>query len=568
MIFGNYLLGFIEDNAGLFVVPRLIKGLFGCTEFIGYPTGLCQNLLVNNQPFILTPAFLLAKLVNPILVYNIIVLSGLALNFLFALRFFKQLFGRFLALILSAIFLASPYFAYQSRSHFDLIQFWPVIWFLHTFFLSRSRHKNIYLGLLLTLVTGVSNYLGFFTLIFATLYLMFCLLMSPQKILMVKNSYKSVIKTLIVFILSSSIFLIPYIKSNFFLPKTTLGNTANSKVLARPIEDFVIFSSRPWYCLLPSVDNPFFGGASQSFLDKLASGGNYLTQNYFKSEHAASYLGWVNLALGMVGALSLLAIRRNNKNNIPVNYSILIITILGMIILTMPPLVIINGVVVHTPSYLLFKFFPMFRVLARAGILILFLTLIFTGYGYRELVNLALNRKIKLRIAQTLLLIPALFSISEFFIPIKITHVGAAPKVYSYLSRTVPLKSPAVIYPYNHTNEAIFWILTYQKPLINPRFYEDKKTGFVSSDFTSLLNTPLGLEKAHNMGARYLVYFYEGDKKASADFFNNNAYLSKVGEFSEQMSDEKDISIGKFIVARIIELGNAKSNSAILYLFK
>ncbi|PIS22526.1 hypothetical protein COT50_01570 [candidate division WWE3 bacterium CG08_land_8_20_14_0_20_41_10] len=574
MILTNYLIGFIEDNAGLFSLPRLISGLKGCTDFVGYPTGLCQNLLASNQPLIFIPAFLLAKLVDSVLAYNLIVLGGTALNFFFAFRFFKKLFGRSIAVLLVSILLTSPFLAYQSRSHFDLLQFWSVIWFLDTLFFSQSRYKAVFLGLLLTLIMGISNYLGYFTILFTACYLIFSFLTRPDKILSLRLNCSRVIKSAMVFTLTSLFFMAPYIEANFFTPRIRVEENINDKAINRPFEDFITFSSRPWYYLLPSIDNPFFGGLSHDVLDRLASGGNYLTQNYFKAEHSASYLGWVNLSLALVGLVGSGMLCRSTKHptNI-INYLAILLTIVGLIILTMPPAMIVNEVTIYTPSYLLFKIFPMFRVLARAGVLILFLTLIFTGYGYLAVVNLAIAKKIPRRLVQSTLLFLALVSVAEFFIPLKITHVGIPPKVYAYIGATDPLKSPMVIYPYNKTNEAFFWLTVHKQPLINPRFYEDRKTGFVSEDFTNLLNTVRGLEKARNMGAKYLVYFYTDDAGESADFFATSPLLTRVEEFKEGDQEKQRVIVSRIIpptnaFLRIVEAGSTVSNSAILYKFR
>ncbi len=549
---------------GYFSLPRLISGLRGCTDFVGYPTGLCQNLLLINEPLIFISTFVLAKLVDPVLAYNLVVLGGTVLNFCLAYKFLKKLVGRFVAFLLSTVFLFSPFLAYQSRAHFDLLQFWSVIWFLDILFLSKSRRKAIYLGLLLTLITGISNYLGYFTILFTTLYLIFSLLSRPNKLSTLSLNCRDVVKGTGVFILTSSIFMAPYIKANFFTPRVRVDENVNPKAVNRPFEDFITFSSRPWYYLLPSVDNPFFGRVSQKLLDQISSGGNYLTQNYFKAEHSASYLGWVNLLLAFAGIFYMFRHKTSSQTLSLLNYSALLTTIVGLIILTMPPSITINGVTLYTPSYILFKVFPMFRVLARAGALIGFLILIFTGFGYLALINLATAKKIPRRAIQLILLILGLFSVAEFFIPLKITHVGTPPKVYAFIGETDVLKSPMVIYPYNKTNGAYFWLTTHNQPLINPRMYENRETGFKSEDFTKLLNAPNGLEKAHDMGAKYLVYFYEDDKKESADFFSYSPLLEHVADFSETGLDEHQFGI----FVRVIEAGPVTTNSASLYRFR
>jgi hypothetical protein len=565
MILTQYFLGVIEDNVGFFSFAHSIGSLTGCTDYIAYPTGLCQNLLASNQPFTAIPIYLLSESMNRILSYNILILASLLLNFTLAFRFFKRFWGRFIASLLAITLLFSPYLAYQGRAHVDLLQIWPVIWFLDTLFFSKSRYKAVFLGLLLTLVTGMSNYLGYFTVIFASLY---SLIVGAQLILKKSSIVKGarlVVATAAVFVLTSSLFIAPYIKSNYFSPVVRIEETVDTKAVNRPFADFVAFSSRPWYYVLPSVDNPFFGGLSQSILNKLSNGGNYLAQNYFKAEHSASYLGWVNLSLAAAGAVSLLRHKSSTQveKGIGLNYPALLITTGVLMVLTMPPSVILNGTSIYLPSYILFKLFPMFRVLARAGILILFLTFIFTGYGYLMLVKQMISRKINRRVIQSIMLIVALVSVAEFFIPLKITHTSTPPKVYTYIGATDRLKSPMVVYPYNKTNEALFWMDIHKQPLINPRFYVDKPTGFVSEDFTKLLNTSLGLEKAHSMGAKYLVYFYQDDDKTNIEFFDNSPLLSRVGDFEETGPNELN-----YTSIRIVEAGSAKSNSAILYKFK
>lgn len=572
MILTDFIFGFIEDNAGFFALPKLISGLNGCTDFIGYPTGMCQNLFQNNQPFIFIPTYLLAKLLGPVPAYNLIVLGGLALNFLFALRFFKQLFGRFIALLLATTFVFSPYLAYQGRSHFDLLQVWPVIWFFHTLFFSQSHHKPIYLGLLLALTTGISSYLGYFTGLASALYLGFSFLTAQGKREALKTSLPKVFKALAVFLLTTIVFMLPYLKSNYLTPRVRIENAVDAKAVNRPFEDFVIFSSRPWYYLLPSVDNPFFGQMSQRLLDRLASTNNYLTQNYFKAEHSASFLGWVTILVALIGVAGVSSRTPQTPHPLPHTRLTLplLLTICGLVILTIPPAVSINGLQIYTPSYLLFKAFPMFRVLSRMGIIIMLFTLTFAGYGYKTLSDFLLKKNIGLTIVRWVLSLLTLFSVAQLYVPPKITHVGTPPRIYSYLGQMDPLKSPVVVYPYNKTNEAIFWLTTHQKALINPRSYSYKATNFDSEVFTNLLKTTRGLEHAKTLGARYLVYFYETNQKESSDFFATSTLLTKIGDFKETKEEEQIITPRPEYptLVQIVEAGPAKENSAILYRFR
>jgi len=570
MMLTDYIYGFIEDNAGLFALPKFIAGLAGCTDFVGYPTGMCQNLWQNNQPFIFIPAFLLAKLMHPALAYNLIVLGGLALDFVFALRFFKKLFGRFIGLLLATTFVFSPYLAYQGRSHFDLIQVWPVIWFFHTLFFSQSRHKPVYLGLLLTLTVGISNYLGYFTGLATALYLVFSFLTTKEKRATLITALPDVAKAGTIFILITLVFMLPYIKSNYFAPKTRMEDATDARAVNRPFEDFVIFSSRPWYYVLPSVDNPFFGGMAQKSLGRLSFTNNYLTQNYFKAEHSASFLGWVTIVMALGGMLWIFRSRSFLKTATQLNHPALILTIVGLIILTLPPSIVLNGIEIYTPSYLLFKAFPMFRVLSRMGIIIVLFTLVFSGYGYKILSDFMLNKNIGLTTTRSILILLTVFSVAQLFVPLKITHVATPPRVYSYLGQTDSFKSPIVVYPYSKTNEALFWLTTHQKALINPRSFSTKERAFESETFTNLLKTTRGLEQARDLGAKYLVYFYEVDDDEDPDFFANTTLLIRIDDFKEG-GNEMDVINPRPIypeILRFVESGPVKENSAILYKFR
>jgi hypothetical protein len=574
MIFSNYFIGFIEDNVWAFTMTKLIKGLVGCTPYLGYPTGNCINAFSSSEPLSLIPDFLLAKFFNPVFGYNLVIFVAFSLNLFFSFRFFKKLFGTFISCLLSVAFLASPFFYYHGRSHIDLIQFWPVIWFLDTLLFSKAQHKNIYLGLLLVLITGVSNYLGYFTLVFAFIYLIFSFLLSKSKILVVKKHYSGVFVTVVVFILFSSIFLAPYIRANYLLSEDSVGSETGVQVLKRPFEDFITFSTRPWYYLMPSVDNPFFGKFSQDFLTKISSGGNYLTTNYFKSEHSNSFLGWANLVLGIIGCIYLSLTLKNRRDSIhdySINFLAIFFSVVGLIILSIPPHVSVSGVSFYMPSLLLFKVFPMFRVLARMGILILFLTLIFTGYGYEAILRSFSSSRVRRLASYFIIMFLSVFTLVEFFIPIKVTDVSIPPKIYTYLAKKSTYKFPIVVYPYSKTSDAAFWIGVYKEPLINPRFYENYQTGFVSEEFTKNLVTADGIDKAREMGAAYLIYFYETDKNVNSEVFNNFPSLSKVEQFVENSPDEWQIQLpffNKYVIAKIINAGNGKSNSAILYSFK
>lgn len=192
MLLDNYFVGIIEDNARFFTIPSLIRGIAGCTSYFGYPTGFCQSLVTYFQPLSAIPSFILVNITRPVFAYNIVILGSLGLNIYFCLKFFKRFFEHYIAVLLSAIFIFSPYFFYQIRSHYELFQFWPVMWYLDILLFSKRTQRSVVLGFLLTLIMGISSYLGYFTLLLSTLYLISKLLFSKHKTIFIEKFWMGI----------------------------------------------------------------------------------------------------------------------------------------------------------------------------------------------------------------------------------------------------------------------------------------------------------------------------------------------------------------------------------------
>lgn len=555
-ISNSILLGVIEDNNWLFYAVKTIGKLSGCTDLIGYPTGYCRDVVSSNQPISDVIAFILAHTLSPLLAYNIMVIIGLLGTALTSYLVFRNLVGKYIALILSATFVLSPFFLYQHRSHFDLVQFWPVILTIRELIIKKSRYREIKIGILLAITTGISNYLGYMTLIFTMLYGLFVFLGKKEKRDYIRLSYKKWVAFFLVYIAGISIFLFPYIKTNYIGGPDKIGSS--SVLVKRSLDDFITFSSRPWYLLLTSSDNPFYGKWASSMLGNIQQSNNYLTLNYFKSEHSAAYIGWMTLLLAITGITYI----KRYKIETPFHSSALISSVIFLTILSMPPQIIIGSVEVYTPSYILFKLFPMFRVLSRFGVLILFLEFIFAGYGYSYIAK-ALSKKLGTVVIITL----TILCFSEFFVPLKITLVDKSPEVYSSLAKKHDEKTPIVIYPYSKTVESAFWITTHNQPIINPRAYSDPEKKFESESFTKSLNTPQGLTEARKLGAKYLVYFVNSDSKTSLEFFNTSEYLSQEEQFTPTgvINPPAPLFYDKFI--KLVDAGDPWENAAILYRF-
>lgn len=448
------IIGGIEDNVNLFVYPSVYENAVILKNLV--VSGATPiNLFNDNQWILWTIYYFFASKLNPVFFYNLFLCATVLLNLGTAYWFFQKFIGKkVLAIALSLIFNSSGYFMYHYRAHVDLSQVWITLVFLGLFLTKKFRLKYPALGLFLGIITGVSNYLAYFLLLFISVYTL-CrylrTLVSKNREVNNAGFIREFFLLVISYFFFTFIILSGYLITNFSVSGTEV-NTSQT-ITFRSFEDFTIFTSRPWYYILPSVDNPFFGNFSSQIIDFLQNKwGYFLAQNYFKSEHATSFLGYVNLLLGFFGFVYLRKTQKNS-NNVDLLYTLLI-TAGVLVIITLPPLLTISGIDVYTPSYLLYKLFPMFRVLTRLGIYILLILLVFTGYGYIFVINTVRSflggriRPFFVKLAQvSSILILLVISWAEFFIPIKITDFNGGIDIFRPLQKDTVGEASLLVYP-------------------------------------------------------------------------------------------------------------------------
>ncbi|HLD50870.1 hypothetical protein A3K34_02990 [candidate division WWE3 bacterium RIFOXYC1_FULL_40_10] len=545
-LLSNVILGIIEDNTGLFSYPRVYDVLANIKlPLVAYPHDFIHLTYQSSQPIIWTLYFFLAKYIDVVFLYNLWIILSFVLTLIFSYIFIKIFVkNKPISLLVSLVFTFSPYFYYSSRNHLDLMQFWLLILFLIMFFGKNYRYKPLLLGFLAAVTLGVSNYIAYILLLFVGLHFVYSLDFLDSK--KVCKFFAFMLSFLVfgLFILSPYLSLVRQGSSSAFPP-------------SRTFEDFVTFSSKPWLFFLPPVDNPIFGSLSTHVINTLAEKWGYFwTANYFKSEHSTNYMGIVNSVFAVIGLVSLKKYSYEERKP----FYILALIIISLALLSLPPVATVFGINLYLPSFLLFKVFPMFRVLSRLNVLSLLLALIFTGLGYTRLI--AKYGKSK----STYLCISFLFvlSLCEFFVPFKGVDVSSPPEVYSFL-KELP-GGPMAVYPYSKANEALYWLSEYNKPLMNPRNYASTDGAFTSEKFTKNLASEKGLLEFEELGGTYIVYFYNADKDPvnASKFFDSNSLLEKVIVMDHTAPDLK--LINPFI--SIADASSTYSNSAIIYRFK
>ncbi len=610
-MFYQLLLGILEDNSGYFVLDLLGFGTKMYNSLWGYPFASFISSLEQPEPLFFSVIFLLFSYSSSVWIYNTLSIFGILLSFILSFKLLSAFLSKKLAPLLALIFTISPHFLYCSRSHINMIQLWLPLLSIYT--LLFYKPKKLYLkyfltGILLTITVGVSNYLAYFTIIFISLYFFSRQIIS---ILALKQNYwtKQNLFGYFLMFFTTGIFTFvmirPYIMENFLgkyqqtetLDRviTRIGNTeveivgdswkvnpvgeealgkAQSKyILKRPIEDFFTFSLRPWYFFLPSIDNPFFGHLTQGAIHWLQNDkGFWLAQNYFPSEHSAGYLGWVNFSFAIVGLIYVLKKVRVGyfaQNFYWTKYHEALslgMVALAMALLSMPPYITINLSKIYLPSYILFRLFPMFRVLSRMGVFILLVQLIFTGFGYISFLSF-IEKRFNWRHLNFLAITPFfIISLMEFFIPLRLTDVSTPPKVFTYISQNTQEHEAIAVYPYSKNVETLFWTREHKRPFTNTRDLVRPEFGFDSKEFTAKLPSHEGILEAHNLGIDYLVYFPIADKNMMENcaFFAKTPLLEKIGVFEEYDPQFKNLGFWSNFI-HIENYGTKMDSTAILY---
>lgn len=297
-----------------------------------------------------------------------------------------------------------------------LIPIFFLFMYLRVFSNNKRLINTLFISITLLLMTFTNPYYAFFTsLIIFYFFIYECISLDKNK-----YKYKSVFTDYsLIILIPVFIFIVinySFIYDVFFLD-TSLGE---DKVLNRSFSDMMIFSSRPWQFFIPSIDNYFFGDFFTLFSRKLLFGSNVVEQTY--------YLG---LALIYLCILSVYYYFKNifNEKDKKVISCFLFLCVF-IFFMTFPPVILFFNFQTPTLNYLIYDFFPMFRVLSRFNIFLIFILIIISSFSLKYL--FLRNKKNIFAIFSILMLV----TIFEFlFISNdKITKVEDLPAAYSSIN--------------------------------------------------------------------------------------------------------------------------------------
>jgi hypothetical protein len=422
----KYLLGNFGDNTWLLWEGLRIKYLFYDESLFGLYGVSGSNPVSEPIPIYLFLFF--SKFINAIDLWNIFVITFLFLNLFFSFLYFRKIIdSKFIAFISSLVFISNSYFSIHSRDHLTLL----CVFILPIFLLLNkldSYRSLLYKYLFLAISSFISNYL--------TVFLIFLnFLDAIISYFSERNNYKKInLIFATVIVISSSIFI-----------KTLFPQ------LSKNIDNFLIYSFKPWHLITQSP----------RALINISDFENLYPQNiwfqYFDAEHSVSYFGFTILIIFLIQL-----IRRNiifNKN-----FYLLIL----LLLFSLPPYVVVKGIYIYLPSYIMYELFPAFRIISRMNIFSFFFLIV---------VILESFKKENLNDKKYLITILAALAILELFVPLKVS-VTKDNKVYSYIRENYKTEKNLIFYPGETPNSKIIDMIHYRAKLINPQNY-------ISGDFNS-----------------------------------------------------------------------------------
>jgi len=365
----------------------------------------------------------LSLLFREIFIYNLLIFISFPLSaFAMYLLAYRVSGNRIASVMPGLIFAFSPYHINQAQGHLTLAHIeWMPFYLLSLLMLTENKnYRNAILcGVSFALVVLSDLYYGFFMFIFTLIFFvyrgLFWLLTSRE----LKIDLKKARFYLVTLALAAALIF----AFNLRLFQNT--GTVDVKERVHPLVQLMSFSARPWDYLVPSITNPIFRRYTKPFIFARKHGSNTC--------ELSLYLGYVPLLLAFIGVVYTWTKRKTQIITREKLFAVgfLVFGAFAALLCSAPPYKSIGALTVYFPSYLFFKFLPMFRSYSRFGIVVLMCVAVLAGVGLAYLLELLPGRRSRIALFATLTIFLGL----EFaFIP-RLTLLTAPRPVYSWLAK-------------------------------------------------------------------------------------------------------------------------------------
>ena len=425
---------------------------------------------VPNIAYISTPisewfVYILANLTNEIVSYNTFILLSLPLTAISTYFLLNRLLHNQISAIFGGlVFGFCPAAVMQitgGHAAFAFNVFIPL--FVLALFYNRSRRTMLSLFCVSVCFTGATFtaiYLGYFAIYIGIFFVAFDLLNS-------KNINKfSILKNYSYAAFLAAVLILPF-EYRAIYQQLALGNSALVKTgQIRNLSELMVYSSRPWDYLIPSIDHPIIGGIFQDFVRTHLHGSNVPEQTL--------YLGLAPILLLLIGFVLIFQKRFN-----AVNRSYFLFFSFGslwMYFLSLPPQISVGDFNIPTISFYAYLIAPMFRVYARFGIFVNF----FIACAAAVVLTQLYIHMIRVRYYAMVTLLFSILIFEYWSIPPGYAlQVANPPEVYRWLANE-PKDAVVAIYPMTPGDQYafytyLFWQRIHQKKMVNGALPNNEK---------------------------------------------------------------------------------------------
>ncbi len=522
------------------------------TQFISYPFG-SQIGAIPFQPLTIFLVKPITILFNEVLAYNFMILLGFTLSgaaMYFLVYDFTR--NRASAIVSGIIFAFSPYNMAQAMAHQDLANLeWMVFYALFLFRLDSNRtcRNAVLCGIFFSLVVLMSYYYAMFMVVFTLSFILYKLINKKYIISASDFNFNNFVRLIrsdlskipaVFMVTVSAILLLAHVNmiAQFLFPSGANIAPAVGRAHFNTLYDFIVFSAKPWMYLIPSSQHPLFGWIAEDFFFKHPWNG---------FQENSLYLGYVPLALALYGITNIKGINERflvfsaviafifslgpflpymDLAGVPIPYLLLGLVIYAfykkmkktaifLIFLTifaaslpfwlyniMPSLHTLSRfelLPMPLPSFLIYEFTPVFRVMSRFGVVVMLSVSVLAGIGLKNILDSISDRKKRYLVVSLVLLL-----ISIEFInvpPFHTTDVSNTPEVYTWIA-SQPGDFTIVEYPLD-LGEGQFYQRIHEKKMVNDRdtsIVTDKI--FLSIRYLTNLDVP-GMLKF--LGVKYVI---------------------------------------------------------------
>lgn len=501
--------GFMNDNYGTIWSFWWLKYAFvnhvssAHSPFLSAPFGMNFGA-IPIQPYERYLGLLFTLLVDEVFAYNFLILSSFTVSGITMYFLAYHITGNKQASFIAGLVYAfAPFHLAMTMQYIPLgsIQWIP----LFALCLIRLREKPtvlnaVWAGLSYALVFISAYYYGVYSAVLLAVFIVFAVVYNTAKKKGVFTSEN--MKAAVIFLVVALAVIIP-------MTFRFIGNTgATAKTYARPLNETIRYSIRPWSFVLPTLDNPVFGRFTSGFIQ------NHLYDCPVSEQ--SLYLGIIPIGLAVY---CLMRVRRekDDKRVFGVWFSVL----LGLVALlfAIGPYIPLDPVnyyprymdvskipKIPSVSLLLYKVAPMFRFFSRFDVLIVLSLAVLSGVGAAYLFERIKDKKI---VAGSVLAVMALLIFIEYanVPPFHNVDLSKPPKVYTWLAAQKPEDAIVVEYPYDMTMSPrslyySFYQRIHKKRLVNFAFGDKAQSTREKIKNISDPNTPAVLR---SLGVDYVI---------------------------------------------------------------